>query len=208
MGDAETEYATREPVDADSEAELKSTILNLDSGEEHNFFKKDMVLGNIGKDESRFADICFDLIADMKVFGNAIQERQFITFKKKYESNKEYKNKVDKDIINYNKMVDTEKKELTKRIKESNSENEIIELNERLNSISKINSTDYIILLSKEEGSKQFFNFASQKMEIAVYSKINLSRSKDGFQQKELFRKRLEQKFKETVKKGGKLDRS
>lgn len=203
IGDAEVEYG----VSAENEQELKAEVITLDSAKRYSFFMKDMTLGNIGEQESRFGDICFDLISDMRVFANSIQERQFITYLLKYKNNTQYKESTDEEVKAYNKMITKQKDKIRKKIKtEQNDEiKESLEL--EIEELREIDHNEYFKMLSIEEGSNNFFDFASDKMITAVYAKLNLSRSKDGFQQKELFRKRLEQKFKETTKTKGILDR-
>ena len=193
----------------ESEVELKSNILQLDIARDFDFFKKDLVLGNIDNFEKRFIDIVFDLISDMKHFANIIIERQYKTMSKKYLENEDYRRTIDGEVGKYNTEVKTLEKELNVGLESSDtSKREKEEIEYRLANLKNMSAAEYLLAAAKHEGVISFFAGASEKLIIVVYQKLATSRSKDGYQQKMILTKRISQKYTESIgKKKGWMQR-
>lgn len=189
----------------ESDIELKSSILNLDIANDFDFFKKDLVLGNIDYQEKRFLDLVFDIISDLKHFSNIIIERQYKVMHSLYLTEDSYKKRVDGEVEKYNKEAETLIEELKKKFEAEELEEEKNMIKARIKNIRLMSPTDYILAAAKHEGAISFFKGSSEKFIIMIYSKLAISRSKSGYQQEMMFTKRLEQKYREISSKSGGL---
>lgn len=189
----------------ESDIELKSSILNLDIAKDFNFFKKDLVLGNIDAQEKRFLDVVFDLISDIKHFANIIIERQYAVMSIQYNQNGIYKTNVDNEVKKYNNgVIEVIKKLKEASEKEGVTEEEKEQHESRIGNIRKMTQGEYLMAAAKHEGLIAFFDGASEKLIILAYGKLALSRAKGGYQQKMLLTKQAIQKYTDlTGKKGG-----
>lgn len=189
----------------ENEVEFKSSILQMDISKDFDFFKKDLILGNIDNFEKRFIDIVFDLISDMQHFSRTIVERQYVVMLRLYEKKGDYHDKIKNEINQYNSSVAQLLKKLKEAYKNTEDEGEKSDIDEKIRNVRMMNVDEYILLLARREAVNSFFKTASEKLIILVYSKLGVSRSKGGWQQKMLMEKSVKQTYKDMTKKSGGL---
>lgn len=196
----DVEFAEEEPIPVvdvpmtDNEVELKAEVLKLDISKEYNFFKKDLVLGNLDRNEIKILNIYFELISGALQFTNILIKRQYAIYKKMFERNEEFRDDVLRRVAEYNEAIQALRAEIEKQLEDPNIiEEEKEELKAKLETLNSVTPEEYMFATAKGKAISEFFKKAIEPYILSIYTIINLSRSKSGYQQGMLFEKKIKQ---------------